>query len=170
MRNVESNSTVVGVPGRVVHQSGVKVNPLAHSALPDAEANVIKNLMDRIDTLENEILKLQKTLKCLANSESIDISKLGDAQNLRDKEIIESVIEKLSQNNLVNNMRYAEAYVSARKRKGFGPKKIAFELSSKGIDESVTNSVIIQEGDWESAAKLAFSNFETKNFLSLIHI
>jgi len=32
---------VVGVPGRVVHQSGVKVNPLAHSALPDAEAYVI---------------------------------------------------------------------------------------------------------------------------------
>ena len=66
---------MVGVPGRVVHQSGVKVNPLAHSALPDAEANVIKNLMDRIDFLENDILKLQKTLQCLVNSESIDISK-----------------------------------------------------------------------------------------------
>jgi len=89
VRNVEENSTVVGVPGRVVHQSGVKVNPLAHSALPDAEANVIKNLMDRIDSLENEILKLQKTLQCLANSESIDISKLGDSQNLKDKEIFE---------------------------------------------------------------------------------
>ena len=89
VRNVEGNSTVVGVPGRVVHQSGVKVNPLAHSALPDAEASVIKNLMDRIDLLENEILKLQKTLQCLSNSESIDIYKLGDAQNLKDKEIIE---------------------------------------------------------------------------------
>ena len=89
VRNVEGNSTVVGVPGRVVHQSGVKVNPLAHSALPDAEANVIKNLMDRIDSLENEILKLQKTLQCIASSESIDISKLGDSQNLKDKEILE---------------------------------------------------------------------------------
>ena len=89
VRNVEGNSTVVGVHGRVVHQSGVKVNPLAHSALPDAEANVIKNLMDRIDSLENEILKLQKTLECIASSESIDISKLGDSQNLKDKEIFE---------------------------------------------------------------------------------
>ena len=80
---------MVGVPGRVVHQSGVKVNPLAHSALPDAEANVIKNLMDRIDSLENDILNLKKTLECIASSESIDISKLGDAQNLKDKEIIE---------------------------------------------------------------------------------
>jgi len=45
--------------------------------------------MDRIDLLENQILKLQKTLQWLANSESIDISKVGDSQNIKDKEIIE---------------------------------------------------------------------------------
>ena len=45
--------------------------------------------MDRIDQLENQILKLQKTLECLANSESIDISKVGKSQNLKDKEILE---------------------------------------------------------------------------------
>ena len=89
VRNVEANSTVVGVPGRVVHQSGVKVNPLAHSALPDAEANVIKNLMDRIDQLESEIMKLHNIIQSIANSESIDITKVGDSQNLKDKEIIE---------------------------------------------------------------------------------
>ena len=89
VRSVASNSTVVGVPGRVVHQSGVKINPLAHSALPDAEANVIRNLMDRIDQLENQINRLQKTVQNMANDEAIDISTLGDAQNLKDKEIIE---------------------------------------------------------------------------------
>ena len=45
--------------------------------------------MDRIDLLENQILKLNNTLQCLVNSESIDISKVGDAQNIKDKEIIE---------------------------------------------------------------------------------
>ena len=89
VRSVQGNSTVVGIPGRVVHQSGVKINPLAHSALPDAEANVIRNLMDRIDTLENQLNRLQKALQNLVNDEAIDISKLGDAQNLKDKEIIE---------------------------------------------------------------------------------
>ena len=89
VRSVQGNSTVVGIPGRVVHQSGVKINPLAHSALPDAEANVIRNLMDRIDTLENQLNSLQKGLQNLVNEEVIDISKLGDAQNLKDKEIIE---------------------------------------------------------------------------------
>ena len=39
--------------------------------------------------LEIEIRKLQKTLKCIVNSESIDISTLGDAQNIKDKEIFE---------------------------------------------------------------------------------
>ena len=89
VRSVQGNSTVVGIPGRVVHQSGVKINPLAHSALPDAEANVIRNLMDRIDTLENQLNRLQKALQNLVNDEVIDISKLGDAQNLKDKEIIQ---------------------------------------------------------------------------------
>ena len=89
VRSVQGNSTVVGIPGRVVHQSGVKINPLAHSALPDAEANVIRNLMDRIDTLENQLNRVQKALQNLVNDEVIDISKLGDAQNLKDKEIIE---------------------------------------------------------------------------------
>ena len=89
VRSVQENSTVVGVPGRVVHQSGVKINPLAHSALPDAEANVIRNLMDRIDTLENQLNRLQKAFQNLVDDEVIDISKLGDAQNLKDREIIE---------------------------------------------------------------------------------
>ena len=89
VRSVKGNSTVVGVPGRVVHQSGVKINPLAHSALPDAEANVIRNLMDRIDQLENQINRLQKTIHSLINNEALDTSKLGEAQNIKDKEIIE---------------------------------------------------------------------------------
>ncbi len=89
VRTVKGNSTVVGIPGRVVHQSGVKINPLAHSALPDAEANVIRNLMDRIDELETQINRLQNTVQSFVNNEDIDLSKLGASQNLLDKEIIE---------------------------------------------------------------------------------
>ena len=59
LRDVPSNCTVVGVPGRVVHRSGVKVNPLAHGNLPDSEANVIRALVDRIEFLENEVKQLR---------------------------------------------------------------------------------------------------------------
>ena len=82
-----------------------------------------------------------------------------------DNIIINSVITKLEENNLINNTRFAEAYVSSRKRKGFGPKKISFELLSKGVSESVANRIIDEEGGWKRAAKLAFTK-KFKNGLS----
>ena len=88
VKNVEANSTVVGIPGRIVHQSGVKINPLAHSALPDTEANVLRNLMERIDQLENDILGLKDlVINIETKNEKKDII-IGESQNLRDKEII----------------------------------------------------------------------------------
>ena len=63
VKDVEADSTVVGIPGRVVHQSGVKINPLAHSALPDTEGSVIRNLMERIDELENQVMGFQEIFK-----------------------------------------------------------------------------------------------------------
>jgi len=89
VRNVEADSTVVGIPGRVVHQSGVKVNPLAHSALPDAEASIIRNLMKRIDNLENQILSYQKFLPENLDERQHNTEWAGESQSLRDKEIIE---------------------------------------------------------------------------------
>ena len=89
VKNVEANSTVVGIPGRIVHQSGVKINPLAHSALPDTEANVIRNLMERIDQLESEILSIRNSDKNkLKNSELIS-NEVRPSQSLKDREIIE---------------------------------------------------------------------------------
>ena len=86
VRSVEQNCTVVGIPGRVIHQSGVRINPLAHSALPDAEANVIRNLMERIDQLENSLHLLEK-----ANGKPKSDTIPNNAQNIRDREIIEYI-------------------------------------------------------------------------------
>ena len=91
VKDVEADSTVVGIPGRVVHQSGVKINPLAHSALPDTEGNVIRNLMERIDELENQVIAFQEILK----NSNINLTHQnyyqGESQNLKDKEIIEYI-------------------------------------------------------------------------------
>ncbi len=89
VKNVGKNSTVVGIPGRVVHQSGVKINPLAHSALPDAEGNVIKNLMDRIDHLENHIIGLQNLIEKSNTNKKKKQVFISESQSLRDKEIID---------------------------------------------------------------------------------
>ena len=73
-----------------------------------------------------------------------------------DKEIISSVIDKLNSNNLINDYRFAELYVMSRKRKGFGPNKIVFELLGKGINESVSKEIISNEGGWNQVAKKVF--------------
>ncbi len=89
VRDVESNSTVVGIPGRVVHQSGVRINPLAHSALPDAEADVIRNLMERIDQLENQVTVLSSLLQEITADHIPHDLQARQAQNLKDREILE---------------------------------------------------------------------------------
>jgi serine O-acetyltransferase len=59
LRDVPSDCTVVGVPGRVVYRSGERVDPLEHGKLPDSEAQVIRALVDRIESLEREMTQLR---------------------------------------------------------------------------------------------------------------
>jgi len=91
VKDVEADSTVVGIPGRVVHQSGVKINPLAHSALPDTEGNVIRNLMERIDELENQVMAFTEIFKNSNLNLTHQEYYQGESQNLKDKEIIEFI-------------------------------------------------------------------------------
>lgn len=59
LREVPSDCTVVGVPGRIVYRSGERVEPLDHGRLPDSEAMAIRALVDRIDALENELAQMK---------------------------------------------------------------------------------------------------------------
>jgi serine O-acetyltransferase len=60
LRDVPSDCTVVGIPGRIVYRSGVRVAPLEHNNLPDSEAEVIRALVDRIEAMEEQIQTLQR--------------------------------------------------------------------------------------------------------------
>jgi len=61
LRDVPSDCTVVGVPGRIVHRSGERVGPLEHGRLPDSEAQVIRALVDRIENLEQQLQAMQES-------------------------------------------------------------------------------------------------------------
>ncbi|TVQ17035.1 MAG: serine O-acetyltransferase [Leptolyngbya sp. DLM2.Bin15] len=61
LRDVPSDCTVVGVPGRIVYRSGERVEPLEHGRLPDSEAQVIRALLDRIEALEKQVEQWQQT-------------------------------------------------------------------------------------------------------------
>ena len=104
LRDVPSNCTVVGIPGRVVYRSGVKVDPLGHGNLPDSEAAVIRTLVDRIESLEQEVKQLRqsqcesKSLVAVVLSESSEAEpcrQIKDSCLLRDKEIREFLGEDL---------------------------------------------------------------------------
>lgn len=60
LRDVPSDCTVVGVPGRIVYRAGEKTGPLEHGRLPDSEAQVIRLLLDRIESLEQQVQTLTK--------------------------------------------------------------------------------------------------------------
>ncbi len=63
LKDVPADSTVVGIPGKVVVSNGVKVEQkLDHQALPDPVA-------DKCNMLENEIQKLQNRLAQLEQNE-----------------------------------------------------------------------------------------------------
>jgi serine O-acetyltransferase len=108
LRDVPSNCTVVGIPGRVIYRSGVKVDPLEHGNLPDSEAAVIRTLVDRIESLEQEVKQLResqsasKYLVAAALSESGEkelCHQVEDSCLLRDKEIREFLGEELLREN-----------------------------------------------------------------------
>ncbi|MEO0406110.1 MAG: serine O-acetyltransferase [Cyanobacteria bacterium P01_A01_bin.135] len=71
LRDVPSDCTVVGVPGRIVHRSGERVDPLEHGILPDSEAQVIRTLLDRIEVLEQQVGALQLQNRSLNHVPSV---------------------------------------------------------------------------------------------------
>ena len=70
IKPVPPNSTVVGVPGRVVVQDGVKVGPpdLEHGKLPDPIFNFGQELQKRIEALEHRLEMENKTNQNLGTS------------------------------------------------------------------------------------------------------
>lgn len=62
LRDVPSNCTAVGVPGRnICNRDSSPACPLDHGKIPDAEAAVIRALVDRIESLEQQLQTLQSS-------------------------------------------------------------------------------------------------------------
>ena len=62
LKDVPANSTVVGIPGRVVVANGVKVNrKLDHQDMPDPIADKCDSLEDQISQLQERLMELEKS-------------------------------------------------------------------------------------------------------------
>ena len=66
VREVPENSVVVGVPGRVTYRDGQRVKgeiDLNQVDLPDPLARAVEQMMDRIQSLENELAALKQSVR-----------------------------------------------------------------------------------------------------------
>lgn len=55
LREVPANCTVVGIPGRIVKQDGVRVDRLNHAQLPDPVIDMLRGMQREIDALRTEL-------------------------------------------------------------------------------------------------------------------
>lgn len=64
LNNVPSNSTVVGIPGKIVRQDGKKVSrDLNHRDLPDPVNDMCQHMQEEIDALKKELSELKRRLE-----------------------------------------------------------------------------------------------------------
>ena len=87
------------------------------------------------------------------------------------QEEINLTLDKLEGKNLLSDSRFAEEYVQARRKKGFGPIKISAELEKRGVYETLISKEIDKFDDWEKIAELSFKkkfpNGVSKDFREL---
>lgn len=67
---------------------------------------------------------------------------------------IKEVVERLEELDLINDKGFASELIRSQIRKGNGPKKIYFNLLSKGVEKDVIQErlQIIEEEEWVSSA------------------
>ncbi|OGV90429.1 hypothetical protein A3A66_03725 [Microgenomates group bacterium RIFCSPLOWO2_01_FULL_46_13] len=58
------------------------------------------------------------------------------------EEVIDKVLAKLEQFNLLNDEEFGRAWLEAKLKKGFGPLRVQFDLRQKGIDKKVVRELI----------------------------
>lgn len=71
-------------------------------------------------------------------------------------EEIARALDALEREGLLSDRRYADAWIESRARRGFGPRKIVFELRGKGVTAEVAAAALdAAEIDWTAAARRA---------------
>ena len=100
-------------------------------------------------------LKILDLLSRREHSQKEIIDKLKDRVGSKQKLFEE--LNKLSEENLQSDERFAESYTRSRSVKGFGPEKISFELKSKGINENLVDKMVYSdEINWMEIIRLEY--------------
>jgi len=55
---------------------------------------------------------------------------------------IDAAINRLIENNLLSEERFTESYINMRKRRGYGPIRIAHELRERGVADTLFSAIL----------------------------
>jgi len=73
--------------------------------------------------------------------------------------LVERVLEALAREGLQDDRRFAEAYLRARRERGYGPLRVAVELRQRGVDRDLVERVLAEQGEgegpWEAVLERA---------------
>lgn len=78
-----------------------------------------------------------------------------------DAESVTSTLHALSQEGLLSDERFTEAFVASRRERGFGPRRITMELRDRGVDDNLV-AQHIHESDrrwWEKIQQVRLKRF-----------
>jgi regulatory protein len=83
-------------------------------------------------------------------------------------EEIEQLLAQLVNENLLSDERFAEAFIRSRMNKGYGPVKISYELTLKGISNAIiAYNIQLNDENWFASIQKAwnkkFSGTESKS-------
>lgn len=118
------------------------------------DENYIKEIAGEDDFLKAKNIALKSLEKSYKSEKEVELNLI---KNGFDKEIINSVIQFLKMYNIVDDIKYAEAYVQSN-MKIYGKNKINYSLLKKGIDKIVVQEALINISDAseeENAEKIA---------------
>ena len=88
----------------------------------------------------------------LARREHTGKEILSKLQNrVESVELLKAEIDKLEEEGLIDNKRFAEQYIYSRSLRGYGPLRIEQELKQRGVNEDVSHP-LMNDIDWTAFA------------------
>lgn len=93
LKEVPPNSTVVGIPGRIVVQDGVRVDSLEHHKLPDPIMDKFKEMEEQIAGLKAELESYKQLKEELESYKKLKEEIEEYKQLVREKECLKSSVD-----------------------------------------------------------------------------
>lgn len=75
-------------------------------------------------------------------------------RRFEDEQLIDEQLDRLSQENLQSDARFAESFARQRAGRGFGPLRVRQAMRDKGLSDSeIDHALAVNEFDWYALAK-----------------